>query len=308
MGGVVASASSCAAEKMGCISASQARSLSEKRRRGNPVTESDARSSNPRLAKLCSDILFGVNVLQIQMPIQYLIGFNEETKAEVVLAFDARSKDLYEVKKPASLKVNYYQTMVYLSQNHIFVMGGLDVEYAKISKSAQLWDPVQCTVEPLPDMLEEKYIAMGTYFQGRLYSFGGKTYPNKTDPNDLAESLRHCEYFDLQSLAWVKMPPMPRKRCTGYTLIFLNRIYVFGGKLVAFAPRPSMPQHPRPAPASFSGRRGDSAPRVHLRPQAQRAVRPGALGSCHLPQAGGLIPLWRPRLTEITAASTGERV
>ena len=65
---------------------------------------------------------------------------------------------------------------------------------------------------------------MTIYYKEFLYAMGGRTYGE-----DEQAILEHCERYDFNENVWEVIAPMQQRRCSGYTFIYKDKIYVVGG-------------------------------------------------------------------------------
>ena len=73
-------------------------------------------------------------------------------------------------------------------------------------------------------MKQARYTHRSLFYEGWVYVFGGRHFGD-----DNTAILNHCEKFDLSEKKWAPMPKMNIKRCTFLSLVWNERIYVFGG-------------------------------------------------------------------------------
>lgn len=70
-----------------------------------------------------------------------------------------------------------------------------------------------------------RYTHMGTFLNGKIYAFGGRDYGEDDDQAIRAE----CERFNFQLHKWEKISKLNTPRCTGFTYIYRDNVYVCGG-------------------------------------------------------------------------------
>ncbi|KNA10696.1 hypothetical protein SOVF_141860 [Spinacia oleracea] len=87
-----------------------------------------------------------------------------------------------------------------------YVAGGIGLENKGILNSAERYDPVTRSWEPLPKMRNKRKMCSGVYMDEKFYVFGGQ--------NQIGEVLTSAEVFDEKKNIWVEIPGI----LTGLTL------------------------------------------------------------------------------------------
>lgn len=77
----------------------------------------------------------------------------------------------------------------------------------------------------LPDMITQRYTHISTFWRGKLYVIGGRDFGD----DDEAAILGQCERFNFATHKWQNIAKMNVPRCTGFSFIYKDSIYVCGG-------------------------------------------------------------------------------
>jgi hypothetical protein len=125
---------------------------------------------------------------------------------------------------PSNLKLKNYSGTCRISQNRIFVAGGVSNDMKKVYKKAFIYDLNLRTVNSAGSMGSDRYSFATIFCNGFIYCLGGRSYgdDNKSIQN-------HCERFDINTYKWQELPPLQIKRCTSNAFTVQNKIFVAGG-------------------------------------------------------------------------------
>ena len=67
------------------------------------------------------------------------------------------------------MNVLNYMLATYVTENTIYLTGGINKNLSDISPSAYIYNPEATTFQKLPDMVQERYTHFGLLMDKRLY-------------------------------------------------------------------------------------------------------------------------------------------
>ena len=117
-----------------------------------------------------------------------------------------------------------YSGIAMIDEDTMYVAGGINKKLDKINNNFFLFKPISRSLEKLPGMHDIRYTFPLVHYRNMVIAVGGRVYGN-----DNVSLQRKCEYFDLQTKEWVKMPDMHIKRCTCLAFIYQESLWVVGG-------------------------------------------------------------------------------
>ena len=156
--------------------------------------------------------------------INLMLGISSPNKPKM-LYFDQNTENIVEFDPP-SLPIYNYSSIVMLNPDHIYITGGITKDLKEITKVAyEMNSTLPIKFAQLPSLNIARYTHMSIINKDVLYVIGGRTYGT-----DEVGILNQCETFDLKIKSkWNSIAKMKKSRCTGFLIIYQERIYAFGG-------------------------------------------------------------------------------
>eukprot|EP01017_Pseudomicrothorax_dubius_P004077 TRINITY_DN10738_c0_g1_i3.p1 TRINITY_DN10738_c0_g1~~TRINITY_DN10738_c0_g1_i3.p1 ORF type:complete len:620 (+),score=108.87 TRINITY_DN10738_c0_g1_i3:137-1996(+) len=146
------------------------------------------------------------------------------THKACVFSFDPEYLQFAARDIPKELNAFAFMASVYRNRREIFISGGLSLFTKQISNQCNVYNPESGNLYRLPDMTIARFSHLNAIFKNRYYVLGGRTYGD-----DNVGLLKHVEYYDFAEKKWFVAPEMNKKRGNGFTLIYNDTLYVFGG-------------------------------------------------------------------------------
>lgn len=166
----------------------------------------------------------GVSGKSIEASSTVVMGVNSEGNSKI-FAFDGMQKRFRGLEVPQGMTLWNYSSIVHFSTKELFITGGLSANASEISSEAYIYDISANRAVRLPDMGSPRYTHIGTFFKGKLYAIGGRDYG---EDDDTAIRI-NAERFNFSLHKWEKIAKLNIPRCTGFTFIYKDSIYVCGG-------------------------------------------------------------------------------
>lgn len=116
-----------------------------------------------------------------------------------------------------------------IDSDSFFICGGVNFPMNDISSSAKRYFINDNRFETLPPMNRIRFNFPCIHYKGRVYVIGGRGYGL-----DDQAITSNCEYFDIESRAWIDMPSMKVQRCGHQLLIYQEKLYVLGGLSLSY--------------------------------------------------------------------------
>lgn len=132
------------------------------------------------------------------------------------------------------LQILYYQQITMLSSALLIISGGIDLDHKFLSRRVSIWNPLTNEIVYAPNLPEPRFMHIQTFYDDRLYVFGGKTSAEAGQFQVVAS----CHCFDVKLMQWLPLPQMPRPRCAGTAFKYKHAIYLLCGKRAAPGPPP----------------------------------------------------------------------
>lgn len=179
-------------------------------------------------------------------PIQETVffGLDSENKPKL-LGFCSKTENLRQLKIPNNFKIYNYAQAIIIDEGVAIITGGVNKEKSHISTQALIYDSTLETAVELPEMMQGRFSHISLYYRKKIYVFGGRSKPGDENILSSAECLgvvinkkeeeknsntKSGHMFDVESdKEWMKLPDSILKRCTGFSLVYRDEIYLIGG-------------------------------------------------------------------------------
>ncbi|EAR91022.2 kelch motif protein (macronuclear) [Tetrahymena thermophila SB210] len=153
----------------------------------------------------------------------YMFGANQDGHGEIIV-FDSCREQFCFQNTPLGMKIFDYMGVIKVSNNLIYLSGGINKQKNHISDELIEYNPITNSYSYLSSMKNSRYTHCLTFKNGKLYAIGGRTYGEGI--NGL---LASCEVYDFSNRNWKEISPLSEPRCTFFTFQYNDEIYVCGG-------------------------------------------------------------------------------
>ena len=140
------------------------------------------------------------------------------------LEVDCFTKGVSIFPIPTKLKLKNFQGCCRISDHELFMCGGINVTFLKISSKSFIYNLKTREVQYVNDMNTVRYTFPLVYHKKHVYAIGGREYGD-----DSRSVLDKVERFSLEKMQWETIPSMNLGRCTSSSLVVDGQLYVFGG-------------------------------------------------------------------------------
>ncbi|CAD8126653.1 unnamed protein product [Paramecium sonneborni] len=149
----------------------------------------------------------------------YFFGF-----PNILLSYNT-GKDEFKMVETAKIVLKN-MGCVQVNECTVYLSGGISENYQEVSKNVYRYNVDENIFRNLPQMNIARYTHQLMYnkYDSKLYALGGRSYGQGSEG-----ILNSCECYDFQKGKWEMIAPMNFKRATFFSILYEQKIYVFGG-------------------------------------------------------------------------------
>lgn len=175
------------------------------------------------------------------IPETVFFGLDLENKPKL-LGFCSKNESLTPLKIPNNFRIYNYAQAIIIDEGLALITGGVNKEKSHISTQALIYDSCADAATELAEMNQARFSHISIYYRKKIYVFGGRSKPGDENILNSAECMglvinkkenekNNKGYsLDVESdKEWVKLPDAILKRCTGFSLVYRDEIYLLGG-------------------------------------------------------------------------------
>ncbi len=132
----------------------------------------------------------------------------------------AIATETYTWEQKASMRTARYRHCLVATNDSLYAIGGANPTFV-ITNSVEKYDPNTNAWETVADMLIPRMYFGATFYDGKIYIFGGGTSDGRTNK---------AESYDISTNIWSSIPAMPRIRTNLKSVVVNDKIYILGGE------------------------------------------------------------------------------
>ncbi|CAD8191375.1 unnamed protein product [Paramecium octaurelia] len=149
----------------------------------------------------------------------YFFGF-----PNILLSYNTVKDEFTRSETPKIVLKN--MACVQVNESTVYLSGGINENYQEVSNNVYRYNVDENIFRNLPSMNIPRYTHQLIYnkYDQKLYALGGRSYGQGSEG-----ILNSCECYDFQKGKWEMIAPMNCRRATFFSILFEQKIYVFGG-------------------------------------------------------------------------------